>query len=301
MLSSARRKLWSRTTLDQTPPTHNTRVRLSVKSAGPTAALYLSPCSYINKKTPPLFSQSSPPDCMSKSAYSIYGGEKTSTITDATDVAVEPSLKRSEQEANKQKQTDKRSFHSKKPSLLCRSACLDNSSDSSPFCSPTFSAFFQDNSKAQEESSSYTLSLLEPASGIQKLRHSFHLPQLLPLSAFPLFFDSPSFWLASYFALNLSLTLYNKSVLIHFPFPYTLTALHAFCGTIGASILLRLQGPDLGGTETTQKPSWSFLHKIMPHLNAGETIVLLLFSMLYTINIVVSNASLRLVTVPVSD
>jgi hypothetical protein len=120
----------------------------------------------------------------------------------------------------------------------------------------------------------------------------------------PPFLDTPSLWLALYFALNLWLTLYNKSVLIQFPFPYTLTALHALCGTIGSSILLRLQGPDMSGFvstgSTTQKPSWSFFHKITPDLSLGESIVLLFFSMLYTINIVVSNASLRLVTVPVS-
>ena len=116
-------------------------------------------------------------------------------------------------------------------------------------------------------------------------------------------FDSPSLWLALYFVLNLWLTLYNKSVLIQFPFPYTLTALHALCGTIGSSILLRLQGPDPSFSSTgvtTQKSSWSFFHKITPDLSLGESIVLLFFSMLYTINIVVSNASLRLVTVPVS-
>jgi len=125
---------------------------------------------------------------------------------------------------------------------------------------------------------------------------------LLPTFTFPSLVDSPPLWLALYFVLNLWLTLYNKSVLIKFPFPYTLTALHALCGTIGASILLRLQGPDLSDNTlldgTTKKPSWSFFRRITPDLSLGESIVLLFFSMLYTINIVVSNASLRLVTVP---
>jgi len=41
-------------------------------------------------------------------------------------------------------------------------------------------------------------------------------------------------WLVLYFAFNLGLTLYNKSVLSEFPYPYTLTALHAFCGILGS-------------------------------------------------------------------
>lgn len=41
-------------------------------------------------------------------------------------------------------------------------------------------------------------------------------------------------WLALYFAFNLGLTLYNKIVLGRFPYPYTLTALHALCGTLGS-------------------------------------------------------------------
>lgn len=45
--------------------------------------------------------------------------------------------------------------------------------------------------------------------------------------------DSTPAWLTLYFVFNLGLTLYNKSVLVRFPFPYTLTALHAFCGTVG--------------------------------------------------------------------
>ncbi|KAJ7723821.1 hypothetical protein B0H14DRAFT_3118363 [Mycena olivaceomarginata] len=65
-----------------------------------------------------------------------------------------------------------------------------------------------------------------------------------------------------YFCFNLSLTLYNKGVLVSFPFPYTLSALHALFGTLGGALL-------------AQRGSW-----------------------LYAINIVVSNVSLQLVTVP---
>ncbi|KAF8065238.1 triose-phosphate transporter family-domain-containing protein [Lyophyllum atratum] len=90
----------------------------------------------------------------------------------------------------------------------------------------------------------------------------------------------PSTYLALYFTLNLSLTLYNKSLLINFPFPYTLSALHALCGSIGSLILVR------NGSIP------------VPRLNTHETLILLAFSGLYTINIIVSNVSLGLVTVP---
>jgi hypothetical protein len=266
---------------------------LSNISAGvPTATLYLLPSSYINNDlainaaadTSLSLPLSSSPDCMTESPCSKHGRETISSPTQV-DTSSEASLKHFEQ-------IDTRPFRSR---ILYHPACLDHASGSPPFCSPAFSVLFQDDSKGKE---SYTLPILEPSASferIQKLRHSFHLSQLLPACTYPAFLDSPSLWLALYFALNLSLTLYNKSVLIHFPFPYTLTALHALCGTVGASIVLRLQGP-----ETAPTTSWSFFHKITPVLSVRESIVLLLFSMLYTINIVVSNASLRLVTVPVS-
>ncbi|KAG1903608.1 triose-phosphate transporter family-domain-containing protein [Suillus fuscotomentosus] len=91
---------------------------------------------------------------------------------------------------------------------------------------------------------------------------------------------SLAFWLILYFCFNLGLTLYNKGVLIHFPFPYTLTALHAFCGTIGGLILLK------NGTF------------VPAELTTAENLALVAFSVLYTINIAVSNISLHLVTVP---
>lgn len=273
-------------------------ISAGVATACPT--LYLLPSSYINNdlaintaaQTRLPISRSNSPDCMAESPCSKHGREASSSST-RVDVSSEASLKRLEQ-------IDTRPFHSR---TFYHPACLDHASGSPPFCSPVFSVLFQDDSKGQESS----LPILEPSASferIRKLRHSFHLSQLLPTCTYPAFLDSPSLWLALYFALNLSLTLYNKAVLIHFPFPYTLTALHALCGTVGASIVLRLQGPDLRASapmnETTPKTSWSFFHKITPVLSVRESIILLLFSMLYTINIVVSNASLRLVTVPVS-
>ncbi|KAI0088249.1 triose-phosphate transporter family-domain-containing protein [Irpex rosettiformis] len=87
-------------------------------------------------------------------------------------------------------------------------------------------------------------------------------------------------WLALYFMFNLLLTLSNKSVLTSFPFPYTLTALHALCSTLGG-LLLR----------------WHGLY-IPKRLTGQEELVLATFSFLYGLNIAVSNVSLNLVTVP---
>ncbi|KAH7882936.1 triose-phosphate transporter family-domain-containing protein [Phlebopus sp. FC_14] len=95
-----------------------------------------------------------------------------------------------------------------------------------------------------------------------------------------LFQNSQSFWLALYFSFNLGLTLYNKGVLIHFPFAYTLTALHALCGSIGGVLLLN------SGAYVPAK------------LSDADNLALIAFSVLYTINIAVSNLSLQLVTIP---
>ncbi|KAI0926458.1 hypothetical protein AcW1_002556 [Taiwanofungus camphoratus] len=96
----------------------------------------------------------------------------------------------------------------------------------------------------------------------------------------PAFMNSRASWLALYFAFNLGLTLYNKVVLVRFPFPYTLTALHALCGSVGGW-LLRRRGAYIPAQLTTR--------------NYGA---LAAFSVLYAINIAVSNVSLELVTVP---
>ncbi|KIJ05914.1 hypothetical protein PAXINDRAFT_20858 [Paxillus involutus ATCC 200175] len=96
------------------------------------------------------------------------------------------------------------------------------------------------------------------------------------------FYHSQPFWLVLYFFFNLSLTLYNKGVLIRFPFAYTLTALHALCGSIGGFVLLKL------GVYVPAK------------LTDADNLALVAFSILYTINIAVSNLSLQLVTIPVS-
>jgi hypothetical protein len=89
-------------------------------------------------------------------------------------------------------------------------------------------------------------------------------------------FDASYVWLSLYFFLNLALTLYNKAVmqLFDFPFPWTLTGVHALCGAIGSY-------------------SFYWLGIFTPaRLNERESMVMLLFSVLYTINIAISNVSL---------
>lgn len=123
------------------------------------------------------------------------------------------------------------------------------------------------------------------APDISDVRHPAHVPTSTSSSSLPaagsVFSGSQLSWLALYFVSNLSLTLYNKFVLVRFPFPYTLTALHALCGTVGGYVLM-----ERGVFE--------------PHaLSLAESAVLAAFSVLYTVNIAVSNLSLGLVTVPV--
>ncbi|CDS13001.1 hypothetical protein LRAMOSA05185 [Lichtheimia ramosa] len=94
--------------------------------------------------------------------------------------------------------------------------------------------------------------------------------------------DSSFVWLALYFVLNLALTLYNKIILsvFQFPFPWTLTAIHTLCGAIGSYMFWKT------GVFTPAQ------------LGDRENLTMLLFSILYTINIAISNVSLNLVTVP---
>ncbi|KAL1919175.1 uncharacterized protein VTP21DRAFT_2557 [Calcarisporiella thermophila] len=89
-------------------------------------------------------------------------------------------------------------------------------------------------------------------------------------------------WLALYFFFNLGLTIYNKVVmqLFDFGYPWTLTGIHTFCGACGAYIAYQLG---------YFRPA---------NLGERESMVMLLFSVLYTINIAISNVSLNLVTVP---
>ncbi|KAG8872004.1 UAA transporter [Tulasnella sp. 332] len=114
------------------------------------------------------------------------------------------------------------------------------------------------------------------ASRPRPLRLSSAIPRPIPKSRS----WRPALWILAYFFFNMGLTLYNKAILVHFPYPYTMTALHTFCGTIGC-IWARRAG-----------------YYTPAHLTSRQKFTLALFSILYTLNIAVSNLSLRLVTVP---
>ena len=89
-------------------------------------------------------------------------------------------------------------------------------------------------------------------------------------------------YLALYFALNLGLTLFNKAVLGKFAFPWLLTAIHTSTAALGCQ-LLRWQGQFEVTTLTTR-----------------ENVTLLAFSVLYTVNIAISNVSLYVQITPLN-
>lgn len=87
-------------------------------------------------------------------------------------------------------------------------------------------------------------------------------------------------YLIIYFTFNLGLTLFNKAVMIAFPFPFLLTALHAAAGCLGTGI-------------------WYYYGSLKPKaLTRKDSVALYAFSILYTVNIAVSNLSLSMVTIP---
>ncbi|KAI1300997.1 UAA transporter [Mortierella claussenii] len=93
--------------------------------------------------------------------------------------------------------------------------------------------------------------------------------------------DTSYSWLAMYFLLNLTLTIYNKAILstFEFSFPWTLTGIHTLCSGLGALVMARM-----GYFTPTQ-------------LGERENMVMLMFSFLYTLNIAISNVSLNEVSV----
>jgi len=86
--------------------------------------------------------------------------------------------------------------------------------------------------------------------------------------------------LLCYFLCNIGLTLYNKAILGSFHFPWLLTAVHSGCSFIGCTVMLQL------GHFHTAK------------LGRRENVALVAFSLLFTINIAISNVSLAMVSVP---
>jgi len=143
--------------------------------------------------------------------------------------------------------------------------------------------------KAQFSSDDSISSLLTPSSSADTLpkhtsptshrSHSRRRPFVFFRDHRP--FNSRIFWVVLWFFLNFSLTINNKVVLNRFPFPYIITALHALGGCLGTWFMMRPEDR-------------------LPALTLSEIIVLVFFSTLFTLNIVVSNVSLQLVTVPVS-
>ncbi|GAB7350887.1 hypothetical protein MBLNU459_g1403t1 [Dothideomycetes sp. NU459] len=86
--------------------------------------------------------------------------------------------------------------------------------------------------------------------------------------------------LGLYFTVNLTLTLYNKAVLGKFAFPWLLTTLHTSFASLGCYILMMC-----GYMKLTR-------------LSRQENYTLIAFSVLFTINIAISNVSLAMVSVP---
>ncbi|KAK0656203.1 triose-phosphate transporter family-domain-containing protein [Cercophora newfieldiana] len=87
-------------------------------------------------------------------------------------------------------------------------------------------------------------------------------------------------YLGLYFLCNISLTIYNKLILGKFGYPWLLTALHAGSASVGCYCLL------MRGQFTLTKLSYQ------------QNTVLVLFSILFTINIATSNVSLAMVSIP---
>ncbi|KAH8899927.1 TPT-domain-containing protein [Thozetella sp. PMI_491] len=87
-------------------------------------------------------------------------------------------------------------------------------------------------------------------------------------------------YLAVYFLCNIALTIYNKLVLGKFSYPWLLTSIHAGSASIGCYVLLTR------GQFTLTK------------LAVQQELTLAAFSVLFTINIAVSNVSLGLVSIP---
>jgi hypothetical protein len=88
--------------------------------------------------------------------------------------------------------------------------------------------------------------------------------------------------LGLYFLMNLGLTLYNKAILGNFNFPWLLTTFHTTSAALGCWSILLLA------------PSYLKLS----HVGRQEQYTLVAFSVLFTVNIAISNVSLAKVSVP---
>ena len=94
--------------------------------------------------------------------------------------------------------------------------------------------------------------------------------------------QSGAFWLTAWFANNLFITIMNKAVFskLDFPYPYSLTAVHMACNSIGAMIFLT------ASSSVNQK-----------QLSPDQKKTMFWFSLLFAGNIAMGNLSLRHVSV----
>jgi hypothetical protein len=88
--------------------------------------------------------------------------------------------------------------------------------------------------------------------------------------------------LGLYFLMNLGLTLYNKAVLGKFNFPWLLTTFHTTSAALGCWSIMLIAPEQLK----------------LSHVGRQEQMVLVAFSVLFTVNIAISNVSLAMVSVP---
>ncbi|TIA60131.1 TPT-domain-containing protein, partial [Aureobasidium pullulans] len=88
--------------------------------------------------------------------------------------------------------------------------------------------------------------------------------------------------LGLYFCMNLGLTLYNKAVLGKFNFPWLLTTFHTTSAALGCWSIMLIAPDQLK----------------LSHVGGKEQWVLAAFSVLFTVNIAISNVSLAMVSVP---
>ncbi|KAJ3029502.1 UNVERIFIED_CONTAM: UAA transporter [Siphonaria sp. JEL0065] len=97
--------------------------------------------------------------------------------------------------------------------------------------------------------------------------------------------ENPVFLVTMYFLLNLGITLYNKVILkfFQFKFPWLLTAIHSLLTYAGCVALIK-------GFKTITPQ--------VPLDKRRDQLIVLVFSVLYTVNIAVSNISLGMVSVP---
>jgi drug/metabolite transporter (DMT)-like permease len=113
-------------------------------------------------------------------------------------------------------------------------------------------------------------------------------------------FASGAFWIALYFLANLVLTIHNKWVLskLHFDFPWLLSAIHIGVSGLGSYLCVRFSPfSSFNSSSGTGSPPLGTLHPdSCPPLSHQDYIKLFLFSLLYTINISMSNVSLNYVS-----